>query len=63
MFVTFLVLFLFEKLQPDTLDMYNGLSQFIVSKQKEEFISIKRIKFRLVPLQVLNVHDDLTKKM
>ena len=32
--------------------------KFIVSNQKEEFISLQRIKFRLVPLQVLNVHDD-----
>ena len=32
--------------------------KFIVSKQKEEIISLQRIKFRLVPLQVLNVHDD-----
>ena len=34
---------------------------FIVSNQKEEFITIQRIKFRLVPLQVLNVHDDQRK--
>ena len=32
--------------------------KFIVSKQKEELISIQRITFRLVPFQVLNVHDD-----
>ena len=32
--------------------------KFIVSNQKEEFISLQRIKLRLVPLQVLNVHDD-----
>ena len=38
--------------------MYNGLHpKFIVSNQKEEFISIQSIKFRLVPLDVLNVHD------
>ena len=37
--------------------MYNGLHpKFIVSNQKEEFISIQSIKFRLVPLDVLNVH-------
>ena len=35
--------------------------KFIVSNQKEEFISIQKIKFRLVPLQVLNVHDDQRK--
>ena len=35
--------------------------KFIVSNRKEEFISIQRIKFRLVPLQVLNVHDDQRK--
>ena len=35
--------------------------KFIVSNQKEEFISIQRINFRLVPLQVLNVHDDQRK--
>ena len=35
--------------------------KLIVSNQKEEFISIQRIKFRLVPLQVLNVHDDQRK--
>ena len=35
--------------------------KFIVSNQKEEFISVQRIKFRLVPLQVLNVHDDQRK--
>ena len=35
--------------------------KFIVSNQKEEFISIQRIKFRLVPLQALNVHDDQRK--
>ena len=42
--------------------MFNGLSQVHCMKlQKEEFISIQRIKFRLVPLQVLNVHDDQRK--
>ena len=35
--------------------------KFIVSNQKKEFISIQKIKFRLVPLQVLNVHDDQRK--
>ena len=35
--------------------------KFIVSNQKEEFISIQKIKFRLVPLQVLNVHNDKKK--
>ena len=34
---------------------------FIVSNKKEEFISIQRIKFRLVPLQVLSIHDDQRK--
>ena len=39
--------------------MFNGLSQVHCMKlQKEELITIQRIKFRLVPLQVLNVHDD-----
>ena len=33
-------------------------SKFIVSNQKEEFISLQGIKFCLVPLKVLNVHDD-----
>ena len=32
--------------------------KFIVSNQKEKITSIQRITFRLVPLQVLNEHDD-----
>ena len=38
-----------------------GYPKLIASNQKEEFISIQRIKFRQVPLQVLNVHDDQRK--
>ena len=46
-----LVFFFFWKLQPDTLDMYSmDYLKFIVSTQKEEFISIQRIKLRRVPL-------------
>ena len=56
--IHFVFLFLFEKLQPDALDMYNGLSQVHCIKPEGKFISIQRITFRLAPLQVLYAHND-----
>ena len=41
--------------------MYNGLSQVHCIKPEGKFITIQRIKFRLVSLQVLNVQDDQRK--
>ena len=41
--------------------MYMDYPKSIVSNHNEEFINIQRILFRLVPLQVLNVHDDQRK--